>query len=79
MDKKSQLSEVIKHLKKYKKITSLEAIKLFGATRLSSIIYILRNRGFDIKTETAYTKNRYGHLTKYAVYKLVKDTEAFNE
>ena len=75
MNKKSQLSEVVNHLRKYKKITSLEAIKLFGATRLSSIIYRLRDKGFDIETEIAYTKNRYGHSTKYAIYKLVKDVK----
>ena len=75
MNEKSQSSEVINHLRKYKKITSLEAIKLFGATRLSGIIYYLRNKGFGIETEIAYAKNRYGHLTKYAIYKLVKDVE----
>ena len=72
MNEKSQSSEVINHLRKYKKITSL---KLFGATRLSGIIYYLRNKGFGIETEIAYAKNRYGHLTKYAIYKLVKDVE----
>lgn len=72
---KSQISEVIAHLRKYKSITSLEAIKRFGATRLSGIIYILRDRGFGIETEMVETKNRYGHVTRIAVYHLVKDLE----
>ena len=41
-NKKSQISEIIHHLRKYKSITSMEAIKRFGATRLSGIIYVLK-------------------------------------
>ena len=75
MSKKSQISEVIKHLRKYKSITSLEAIELYGATRLSSIIYILRDKGFGIETEMTQGKNRYGHVTNYAIYRLTKDID----
>lgn len=72
---KSQTSEIIAHLRKYKKITSMEAIKRFSATRLSGIIYVLKERGFVIETEIVQSKNRYGHITKYAIYHLVKDLE----
>lgn len=72
---KSQISDVIKHLRKYKTITSYEAIKKYGATRLSGIIYILRERGFGIETEMIQGKNRYGHMTNYAIYHLTKDME----
>ena len=75
MNKTSQISEVIKHLRKYKSITSLEAIELYGATRLSSIIYILRDKGFGIETEMTQGKNRYGHVTNYAIYRLTKDID----
>lgn len=75
MNKTSQISEVIKHLRKYKSITSLEAIELYGATRLSSIIYILRDKGFGIETEMTQGKNRYGHVTNYAIYRLIKDID----
>lgn len=75
IDKKSQTSEIITHLRKYKTITSNEAIKLFGATRLSGIIYVLKERGFGIETEMVQGKNRYGHITNYAIYHLVKDIE----
>ena len=73
MSKKSQTSEIIAYLRKYKQITSYEAIKRFGATRLSGIIFILRERG--IETEMVQDKNRYGHTTSYAIYHLVKDLE----
>lgn len=36
---------VYEHLKKQGHITSKEAFELFGATRLSAIIYNLRKRG----------------------------------
>ena len=75
MNKTSQISEVIKHLRKYKSITSLEAIELYGATRLSSIIYILRDKGFGIETEMTQGKHRYGHVTNYAIYRLTKDID----
>ena len=73
--KKSQTSEIIKLLRKQGYITSFEEIKKFGATRLSSIIFALRKRGFGIKTEMVQDKNRYGHITNYAIYRLTKDIE----
>lgn len=76
---KSQTSDIIKHLRKHKSITSYEAIKKYGATRLSGIIFILRERGFGIETEMVQGKNRYGHVTNYAIYHLVKDLEEVEE
>lgn len=72
---KSQISDVIHHLRKYKSITSMEAIKQYGATRLSGIIFVLKERGFGIETELREVKNRYGHITRIAVYHLIKDVE----
>ena len=63
-------SEVLRHLRENGSITSMEAFKLFGATRLSAIIFTLRKRGFDIKTNTEVTKDRYGHNCSYARYTL---------
>ena len=70
--KKSQKSEVLKYMKSHKKgITSLQAIQLFGATRLSDIIFKLRKDGYEIRTEEVTTKNRYGHSTTFARYILL--------
>lgn len=79
MKNKSQVSEIIAHLRKYKEITSIIAIKKYGATRLSGIIYLLRDRGFGIETEMVQGVNRYGHTMNYAVYHLVKDLEEVND
>ena len=55
---KTQL--VLDHLEKYGTITSLEAIELYGATRLSDIIYRLRKRGHKIVTEDMPFTDRFG-------------------
>lgn len=46
----SQEKEVLKHLQINRTITSMEAINLYGATRLSAIIFNLRKKGYNIKT-----------------------------
>lgn len=79
MNKRSQITDIIAHLRKYKSITSNEAIKKYGATRLSGIIFILREKGFDIETEMTQGKNRYGHISNYAIYHLIKDIEEGEE
>lgn len=76
---RSQTEAIIQYLRKKKSITSLQAFNLFNATRLSGIIYVLKERGFGIETEIVQGKNRYGHITRYAIYHLVKDIEEGDE
>lgn len=66
--KTTQREKVLEHLEKYGSITSMEAIALYGATRLSDIIYRLRNNGYTIITENKTTVNRFGNVTNYAKY-----------
>lgn len=63
---KTQL--VLDHLEKYGTITSLEAIELYGATRLSAIIFTLRKRGYDIVTEDMPFTDRFGTKSNYGKY-----------
>ena len=63
---KTQL--VLNHLEKHGAITSLEAIELYSATRLSSIIYNLRKRGHDIVTEKIPFTDKYGTKSNYGKY-----------
>lgn len=58
---------VLQYLKENKSITSLEAIKEFGATRLSAIIFNLRKE-HNITTQYETSKNRYGDSVSYARY-----------
>lgn len=63
--------KVLEHLNKYKSITSLEAIDKYGATRLSSIIFKLRKKGYNIVTEPVEYIDRYGNKTYYGKYILL--------
>lgn len=72
-NKVNKTTEVLKHLKVKGSITSMEAFKLYGATRLSAIIFTLRKRGYDITTEDGSCVDRYGHTCNYAKYILHED------
>lgn len=68
MKKTNKTQEVLKHLQKRRSITSLEAIKLFGATRLSAIIFNLRKRGYIIDNVWMEKKDRYGNNCQFVKY-----------
>lgn len=68
--------KVKEHLIEIGHITSLEAIELYGATRLSVIIYNLRhNYGLDIKSRDVAFVDRYGHKSSFAEYYLIRGEE----
>lgn len=69
---RNKTSEVLKYLKSNGSITSMEAINMFGATRLSAIIFQLRKRGYDITTFDIEKVDKYGHCCKFARYVLNK-------
>ena len=70
---------VLNHLKSGKTITSLEAINLFSATRLSSIIFNLRKRGYDIATLPKSVTDKYGNKCDFAQYKLIDANVSVDE
>ena len=64
---------VLQHLQEYGSITSWEAIKEYGATRLSAIIYNLRHRyNLDIVSENVEFTDRYGDKSSFAKYILIR-------
>jgi len=65
---KTQKDAILWHLKTYKHITSWEAIKEYGATRLSGIIFELKNEGYPIETNLIEMKTRFGRKTNIARY-----------
>ena len=65
---KSQSDAVLWHLKTYGSITSYEAIKEYGATRLSAIIFNHRKEGYDIDSLPLTKKTRFGRNTTIAKY-----------
>lgn len=75
--KKMNKTKAIKlHLEKYGRITTWEAIKEYGATRLSSIIYNLRhNYNMNIISKDIYFTDRYGTESNYVMYVLKQEQE----
>ena len=60
---------IMLHLEEFGSITSWEAIKEYGATRLSAIIYNLRHKyGMNIRTEDVEFTDRYGNKSKFGNY-----------
>jgi len=53
---------VLEHLKKYKKITPLEALQEYGSMRLGAIIFELRKE-YKIKTNMIDVAGRFGNAT----------------
>lgn len=42
---------ILKHLKRGKAITSLEALRIYGCSRLAARVYNLRGQGVDVRRE----------------------------
>ncbi len=63
---------VLRHLRHSCSITSWEAIKEYGVTRLSAVIFDLRQIGWNITDVWEHTYNRYGEPTKFKRYILKK-------
>jgi len=63
-------TRLLDYLKAHKTITSLEAIRDLGNTRLSATIYNLRKDGYDISSTDIAVPNRWGTKTTVSQYKL---------
>lgn len=59
---------ILNHLIENGSITTWEAIKEYGCTRLSQYIYLLRNRHFPIVDKWEHSKNRYGEKVSFKKY-----------
>lgn len=68
----TQNDRILRHLKDYGSISSLEAITEYGILRLASRISDLKGQGINIVSETKTGKNRYGETTHFKVYRLAE-------
>ena len=66
---KNKTTEVLNHLLNEGTITSMQAFELYGATRLSAIIFELRKK-YDIDTLDMECVDRYGHTCHFAKYRM---------
>lgn len=65
----SQIKQVERHLKKRKSITTWDAIQLYGITRLSALIFTLREYGYNIESKRIDDKDSRKWWTKYSLKK----------
>lgn len=72
----TQCDRILRHMKDYGSITSLEAVNEYGIMRLASRINDLKAQGIAIVSEVKTGKNRYGEDTHFSVYKLKEDNNA---
>lgn len=63
----TKTKRILEHLQRKGHITSLEAIQLYGDTRLADTILRLRDK-YDIATIMTEGKDRYGNNTRFAIY-----------
>lgn len=66
----TQDDRILRHLQENDGITSWEAIKEYGITRLSAVIFRLRKEGNEITNEWVYSRNRYNEPVKFVRYRL---------
>ena len=61
---------VLQYIRDYGSISSMEAIRDLGLTRLSAVIFNHRADGSDIDAKREKTVNRYGEKVSFARYTL---------
>jgi hypothetical protein len=57
MEKLTNKEKVMAYIKMYGGITTMEAFKYLGVTRLAAVVFDLRAEGTDIKGETVKIKS----------------------
>lgn len=67
-DVKTQRDAILWHLQNYGSITSWQAIKNYGVTRLAAIVSELKKRGHNIDSEKMVQRNRFNHKVTFSKY-----------
>lgn len=75
MKKLSQCEMIIKYIKEFGSITTLQAFRDIGCTRLASRINDLKKQGYRFRDEFVTSKNRFGYKVRYKKYYLEANNE----
>lgn len=68
----SQKKMVLDYIREFGSITPIDAFRDLGVTRLSAIVFLLKEEGHDIDAVIEIGKNRFGNRTRYARYSFGK-------
>ena len=75
MARTTQAKRVIEYIKDFGSISSMEAFRDLGITRLSAVIFQLKDTPYQCFSVTEKSVNRYGEPTQFARYKFVYSVE----
>ena len=64
----TQIDMIKQHFVDFGELTSLEAIREYGCTRLAAVVWKLIRRGWKFEKVLETSKNRYGHTVTYTRY-----------
>ena len=66
----NQTEQVLMYIKQFGSITSLQAFKDLGCTRLSARIADLKEAGYEFECTRKTSRNRFGEKVSFTEYKL---------
>lgn len=75
----TQKDMVLDYIRDFGSITSMDAFRDLGITRLAAVVCRLRREGHDIHKEREHALNRYGQNVRYARYSFGKDEKDENQ
>lgn len=75
----SQKEMVIDYISEFGSITPIDAFRDLGITRLSAVVFNLREEGYNIEKVIETGRNRFGNHTRYARYSFWKDESNENQ
>lgn len=78
MGKMTHCERILRYMRTFGGITTLEAFTDLGISRLSARIADLKDGGYRIDGETVAVKNRYGDTCRVMRYKLIEEKEKKN-
>lgn len=71
---KTQCEQILNHLRGHAEgLTTMDAIDLFGCTRLASRIHDLKKLGYDITKLTCQKVRGDGRMVRFARYYMIGD------
>lgn len=72
----NQCEKIVFYIQMFGSISSFEAFRDLGITRLSARIYELRNEGYQFDEEFETSKNRFGESVSYKRYRFQKEAKS---
>ena len=71
----TQCQRILDYMDQFGSISTLEAFRDLSVARLASRIHDLKSMGYNIKSETKSSKNRFGEKTYFKVYRLAEEEQ----